>query len=99
MATIEELFGLKNSDIESMSDEDLKVYMADIIKLEPKPLPNPLGTSTKSTENVEMDGEETLDDNPIKALMRKKKKPNPLKGVKLTEKDLLEKLGREIDEI
>jgi len=44
---------LKNASAEtlaSMDDEKLAIYLADIINLEPKPLPRPLGVEEKVTK-------------------------------------------------
>lgn len=74
MATIEQLLGATTDEIEKMSDTELKLYLADICKLEPKMLPVPLGAKIKVVV-LEDEGEDA--DIPIKLRkVKDKKKPN-----------------------
>ena len=83
--TIEDLLGASAEKIASMSDDELREYLKDIIKLEPQVTPSPLSSSSSNNK----DKEEEKDSCPIKSAKKKKKK--------LSGNELLEKLAKDIE--
>ena len=87
-ATIEDLLGVSAEKIASMSDDELREYLKDIIKLELQAIPSPLSSSSSLNSK---DKEEEKDSCPIKSAKKKKKK--------LSGNELLEKLAKDIEEL
>jgi hypothetical protein len=50
MATIEELLKQDTKHLKDMNQQELEVYLKDIVAMEPKPLPKPLGSEDKKVE-------------------------------------------------
>ncbi len=85
MATIDELLGKSAAEMTAMNDEQLAIYLDEITKIEPKPLP-------KALESTEDEEPEEKDDCPIKP---RKKKASKAKKEKPDVKDLF----KEIDDL